>query len=90
VTLTERLRKTRDLLVGRQRAYRTVFVDGPATDRVLRDLARFCRANDSTFHADPRMHAVLEGRREVFLRVCKHLKLDTATFLKMYGVPDDG
>lgn len=51
----------------------------------MRDLAKFCRANDTTFHSDPRLHAVLEGRREVFLRIIKHLKLDSEQFLNAYG-----
>lgn len=36
---------------------------------VLTDLASFCRAHDTTFHTDERTHAMLEGRREVFLRI---------------------
>lgn len=42
---------------------------------VLSDLAKFCRATESTFHKDPRAHAVLEGRREVWLRIQKQLNL---------------
>ena len=42
---------------------------------MLTDLATFCRAHDTTFHVDERTHAMLEGRREVFLRIQRHLKL---------------
>lgn len=83
------LHKVRDLLVTRQQAYREVFRPNIFSERVLKDLGRFCRVSDSTFHADPRMHAVLEGRREVFLRISKHLNLDTNEFLKLYGVNDE-
>lgn len=30
---------------------------------------------DTTFHPDPRMAALLEGRREVWLRIQNHLKM---------------
>jgi hypothetical protein len=52
---------------------------------VLNDLAAFCRANKSTFHEDPRAHAVLEGRREVWLRIQQHLQLDEDALWKIYG-----
>jgi len=84
------LSAVRDFLINRQRAYRLVFnPDNQFTRVVLKDLARFCRASESTFDADPRLHAVKEGRREVFLRIAKHLDLDTKDFLKLYGVNDD-
>lgn len=51
-----------------QKAYLMAF-SGPSGAMVLNDLSRFCRANETCFHADPRLHAVLEGRREVWLRI---------------------
>lgn len=51
-----------------QKAYLTAFA-GASGAIVLNDLSRFCRANETCFHADPRLHAVLEGRREVWLRI---------------------
>jgi len=66
--------KIRDLLITRAQAYRGLFL-GPYSDIVLKDLAHFCRAHRSTFAPDARAHAVAEGRREVFLRIQKHLKL---------------
>jgi hypothetical protein len=72
------LSETRDALLrfigGRQRCYQQTF-KGPVADEVLRDLALFCRANASTFHEDARLHAVAEGRREVWLRIQNHLRL---------------
>lgn len=56
------------------RAYQLAF-GSPAGLEVLADLAAFCRAAESCFHADPRMHAMLEGRREVFLRIQSRLNL---------------
>lgn len=65
-------------------AYRTTF-SGPLAEEVLADLAKFCRAAESTFHPDQRIHAVAEGRREVWLRICHHLKLDDNELWKRYG-----
>ncbi len=66
--------KLRSIFSTRQQCYRQTF-RGPVADEVLRDLARFCRANTSTFHEDERLHALAEGRREVWLRIQSHLKL---------------
>jgi len=52
---------------------------------VLVDLQRFCRANTSTAHPDPYMAARLDGRREVWLRLQQHLRLDDETLWKLYG-----
>lgn len=61
-------------LSGRRRAYRVIF-DGPTGKEVLADLAKFCRANASTYHTDDKRSNMLEGRREVFLRIQQHLNL---------------
>lgn len=68
----------------RKRAYVAVFHgdDGrpsPPADIVLADLRDFCRARETTFDEDPRTHALLEGRREVWLRIAGHLHIDEAT-----------
>lgn len=70
-------------LQRRRTAYRAVF-QSPMGQQVLEDLARFCRAHDSTFHTDPRVHAALEGRREVFLRIARHLHLDDDKLYELY------
>lgn len=71
-------------LQRRRTAYRAVF-HNPMGEEVLRDLAKFCRAHESTFHTDPRAHAVLEGRREVFLRIARHLHLDDDKLYEYYA-----
>lgn len=68
----------------RRTAYVQVFCS-PVGEEVLSDLARFCRAHDTTMHADPRMHAVLEGRREVFLRIARHINLSDDALWKLYA-----
>jgi hypothetical protein len=86
MSLKQRLKS---FLQGRQIAYQQTFVaDSPASERVLKDLAKFCRAYKTTFHADPRIQAVLEGRREVWLRIMHHLKLNPDEFWERYGRDD--
>jgi len=64
----------KDFLVTRAQAYRHVF-SGVYSEKVLDDLAKFCRASEPTFHKDPRVEGVLQGRREVWLRITKHLNM---------------
>lgn len=71
-------------LARRRTAYVKTFLT-PYGQEVLLDLAKFCRAHESTFHADPRAHAVAEGRREVWLRLQRHLQLDDDTLWALYG-----
>jgi hypothetical protein len=52
---------------------------------VLRDLAKFCRAHETTFNPDPRAHALAEGRREVFLRIANHMNLTEDELWELYG-----
>lgn len=58
---------------------------GPLAEVVMKDLARFCRAHESTFNADPRAHALAEGRREVFLRIAHHTKLSPDQLWELYS-----
>lgn len=76
----------RNFLARRRTAYVKTF-QGPFGEEVLADLAKFCRANQSTFHADPRVHAVAEGRREVWLRISQHLNLTDEQLWRLYGQP---
>lgn len=67
----------------RSQHYKRLFIDDDGTpsidgQKVLADLRKFCRGDRSTFDADPRIHALLEGRREVFLRI-----------LAMLGMPSE-
>lgn len=52
---------------------------------MLSDLAKFCRANDTTFHPDPHIRCQLDGRREVWLRIQNHLKLTDDELFEIYG-----
>lgn len=78
--------RARNFLFRRRTAYIKTF-QGPFAEEVLADLARFCRANQTTFHSDPRVHAVAEGRREVWLRISQHLNLTDEQLWQLYGQP---
>ena len=83
--------KAKLFLTGRKTAYQQVFnPENQHTKRVLKDLARFCRASESTFKEDARHHAILEGRREVFLRISRYLNLTPDELWKYYGGDNDG
>jgi hypothetical protein len=73
-------------IAQRRTAYVRTF-DTPAGEEVLADLAKFCRANESTFHPDARVHAVMEGRREVYLRLQNHLQLSDQELARLLGAP---
>lgn len=80
------LQALKSALWNRQKAYRTVFSpQNPYLGVVLADLAKFCRAHDSTFHSDPRVHAILEGRREVWLRIARNLNLTPDELWGLYS-----
>lgn len=76
--------KALDFLRRRKRAYQFCF-GTPAGNEVLIDLAKFCRAIEPCWHDDPRRHALLEGRREVFLRMTDHLNLTGEQLYQLYA-----
>lgn len=64
------------LLRSRKRAYEEVFnKESVDVQIVLKDLAKFCRATEPTFHMDARAHALAEGRREVWLHINKYVNV---------------
>lgn len=67
------------MVIGRKASYyRAVFSpETVAGAAVLADLAEFCRAHEPTFHPDPRLEGVLQGRREVWLRIQNYAGLQT-------------
>ena len=68
------LTKGEEFLRTRKQDYVQV-LKGVHGERVRDDLAKFCRANESTFHPDPRVEGIMQGRREVWLRIQQHLDL---------------
>lgn len=77
----EQATKLRDDTAELQKAYLMAFA-GASGEMVLADLARFCRANEPCFMKDDRYHALLEGRREVWLRIQNELKLPIEELLQ--------
>lgn len=56
---------------------------------VLADLRDFCRAERSTFDTDPRISDLLQGRRDVWLRIVKYLALEEADVRKLVEVENE-
>ena len=82
--MTTLFEKARQFLARRRTAYVKTFLN-PFGEEVLLDLAKFCRAHETTFHPDARAHAVAEGRREVWLRIAKHIQLTDDQLWQLYG-----
>lgn len=59
----------------RKKSFRRTFTTGPDSLVVLKTLARFCRAHESTFHPNAAVANRLDGRREVWLFIQQHLQL---------------
>lgn len=80
------VRAVQEKLFLRQKQYLSVFPkENEFAKAVLEDIARFCRAEESCFNADPRIHAMLEGRREVYLRIRDHLNLSSQDLWAKYS-----
>lgn len=87
MTVSDLVARARAFLRQRQTAYQTTFA-GPGAEVVLADIFKFCRMYDSTFHPDPRVAANLDGRREVALRISRHLNLSDEELWKLVGRSD--
>jgi len=82
--------KVKQILVDRQRAYMLAFAD-VAGKTVLDDLAVFCRANETcVVPGDRDKTYVLEGRREVYLRIRDQLDLTVEQLMEKYTRPAKG
>lgn len=87
--ISEKIDVYKRKLLGVFIAYNKVFdYKSPFTKEVLKDLAKFCRAHETTYHPDPRIHAVLEGRREVWLRIQEHLNLTIDQIYELHKVQE--
>lgn len=82
--IREKIERAKEYLTTRQQAYRIAF-RGVTGERVLADLAKFCRAHASTGHPDPYAAARLDGRREVWLRIQQHLNLSDEELWRLFG-----
>ncbi len=84
--ITKAMEATVDYLRGRKNAYKFTFsYNNPAARQVLADLAIFCRANETcVIPGDRDKTLILEGRREVFLRLQQHLNLSPEQLFELY------
>ena len=74
-------------LRDRKTAYQLVFDMRQVPDRaVMEDLATFCRAAETcAVPGDHDRTMLLEGRREVWLRIQQHLQLTPEQLFVLYG-----
>lgn len=88
--MTPEERQTFDFLEQRKRAYQVAF-GNPAGAAALEDLAVFCRATETCVVAprgqslDLNRTLVVEGRREVYLRIREHLDLTAEQLFELYA-----
>lgn len=85
--MMDKVRAALDYISTRKRAYNLTFqIHQPANVEVLEDLAKFCRANETcVVPGDRDMSLILEGRREVWLRINQHLHLSAEQLLQLYS-----
>lgn len=70
------MQATMDFLRRRRKDYQLTFKQTVYGQNVLQDLAKFCRANETcVIPNDPVLTGILEGRREVWLRIANHIHL---------------
>ncbi len=82
---SEMIERAKEWLGFRKLSYQRTFnLEDRDNVVVLEDLAKFCRAHESTFHADERVAGRLDGRREVWLRIQQHLQLSEDALWKLY------
>lgn len=77
-----------DAMKRRKHAYQ-LFKKTQEGTTFLTDLAQFCRANETcVVPGDPVATNVLEGRREVWLRIQNHLGLSPEDLMILYAGPE--
>lgn len=87
--IKEKIADFRRSLNGTAFAYNRVFDKASVhTETVLKDLAKFCRAHTTTYHPDARIHAVLEGRREVWLKIQEQLQMTEEEIYKLHMIKE--
>jgi hypothetical protein len=80
----------KQVLEDRQRAYMLAFLT-EAGKAILTDLATFCRAAETCVVPGDRDRTyVLEGRREVYLRIRDHLDMTIDQLVTTYTRPAKG
>jgi hypothetical protein len=91
-TRDEAVSEAQSLLRSRREAYVRVFSDRAVAGDgalVLADLKKFCRGNQTPWHSDPRIHALLTGRFEVFTRINQHMTLNFDDLWTLLNVSEE-
>jgi hypothetical protein len=87
--MNERFARTLDFFRLRKREYQHTFTS-LAGQEVFRDLALFCRANetctvlDKDGRVDDKLTFMMEGRREVYLRILIHMGLTPQQLMVLF------
>lgn len=74
-------------LIARQGAYKRFWAGKPIGDDlaiVHADMKMFCRGGTTPWDADPRIHALITGRYEVWLRIQQHVTMSEAELVEAY------
>jgi hypothetical protein len=72
-----------EYLTGRLQNYRRTFTSDTG-DKVFTDLLRFAKLGETFYHQDPYVRGMIEGRREVVVRIADHLNLSPDELLAKY------
>jgi hypothetical protein len=84
MNIAERVKATLSFLTVRKQNYQRAF-GNPWGEQVLIDLATFCRANETcVIPGDHDRTLLLEGRREVWLRIAQHMNLSPEQLFALY------
>jgi hypothetical protein len=80
--------ETIDLITDLKRAFQLAF-KSPAGETVLKELAGYCRAFTTTAHENQHLSFVLEGRRQVYLRIQHYLNLNPEELNELFNIRGD-
>lgn len=82
----EAAHKLKRFIFRRQAAYLDTFA-GPRAETVLQDIANFCRACKTIYTSEERASWILEGRRQVWMRIQDQLRLTQDELWRLYRDP---
>ena len=81
--MSELIEKARRFLMRRRHNYRLTFLSPPGQE-VLADLSKYCFANKSTAQPNRDLSLILQGRREVWLRIANHMNMSPDDLWRLY------
>lgn len=85
-SLQKAVERTLEVLGWRKRAYQLCFPKNQRqSDVILKDLAMYCHINEECPHTDLLKIGEWHGRRNVFLRIQRHLYLSPEELFAIYS-----